>query len=165
MHRSSALQSSDFGFSGIIVKVISAIVILAVTWILAKVVKSPSKGLNKVEFLHRQGGSGDDLADSLASIASLVIWLFGLIAVLNVFALTQVVGPMQNLLAGLLGAIPKILAAGLILFIGFVLAKIVRELVVTALQAADVDRFSARLSGNTAKSTDRDQVTASRCPA
>ncbi|MBO1756504.1 mechanosensitive ion channel [Allobranchiibius sp. CTAmp26] len=154
MHQSSALQLSDFGFSGIITKVVSAIVILAVTWILAKVVKSLlSKGLNKVQFLHRQAGNGQDLADSLASIASLVIWLFGLIAVLNVFALTQVVSPLQNMLSGLLGAIPKIVAAGFILFIGVLVAKIVRELVVTALQAANVDRYSARLSGSGSATT------------
>ena len=165
MRQSSAIQLSDFGFSGIITKVISAIVILAVTWILAKVVKSLlSKGLNKVKVLHRQAGSGEDLADSLASIASLVIWLFGLIAVLNVFALTQVVSPLQNLLSGVLGAIPKIIAAGLILFIGFVLAKIVRELVVTALQAANVDRHASRLSGNDSAASTQDGAASSDSP-
>ncbi|MBO1756229.1 mechanosensitive ion channel [Allobranchiibius sp. CTAmp26] len=151
MNQSSALQLSDFGWSGIITKVVSAIIILVVTWFVAKLVKSLlTKFLGKLEFLHRQAGSGDNLAESLASIASLIIWLFGLMAVLNLFALTQVLGPMQNLLSGVLGAIPKIVAAGLILFIGFVLAKIVRELVVTALQAANVDERLARVGGNKA---------------
>ncbi|AKU18548.1 membrane protein [Luteipulveratus mongoliensis] len=128
------------------VKVVSAVVILIVTWILAKVVKNLlSKVLQKVSFLNRQT-DGETLAASLGSIGSLVIWLFGLVAVLNVFKLNEAVTPIQGMLDDVLGAIPNILAAGLIFFIGFVLAKIVRDLVVTALQAANVDRFADKLN-------------------
>ncbi|KNX38799.1 hypothetical protein VV01_19305 [Luteipulveratus halotolerans] len=123
-----------------------AVIILVVTWILAKIVKSLlSKVLSKVSFLNKQT-DGPPLAQSLGSIGSLVVWLFGLIAVLNLFKLNGAVTPIQGMLNDILGALPKILAAGLIFFIGFVLAKIVRELVVTALQAARVDRFADKLN-------------------
>ncbi|MDF8265204.1 mechanosensitive ion channel [Luteipulveratus flavus] len=147
------MSTDDFDWSGMTVKVVSAIVILLVTWILAKIVKSLlSKLLLKVKFLNRET-DGQTLASSLGSIGSLLVWLFGLIAILNLFALNGAVSPIQGMLGSILGALPRVLAAGLILFIGYVLAKIVRELAVTALQAANVDRFAERLNQRPAGET------------
>ena len=140
------MSTDDFDWSGMITNAAYAVVILIVTWILAKIVKSLlTKVLSKVSFLNKQT-DGPPLATSLGSIGSLVVWLFGLIAILNLFKLNGAVTPIQGMLDDILGALPKILAAGLIFFIGFVLAKIVRELVVTALQAARVDRFADKLN-------------------
>lgn len=100
----------------------------------------------KVKVLNRPDGTGDSLGSSLSSIIGLVIWVFGLMAVLNLFRLNQVTAPLQNMLSTLLHALPQILGAAIVLFIGFVLAKIVREVVVTALQAANVDRFAEKFS-------------------
>ena len=142
------MNLNDFPWSTMIVKVIAAIIIFVVTAIVAKFLKRVlTKQLARIRVLDRQSGSGDTLAASLGSIASLVIWLFGLMAILNLFELTQVLTPMQGLLTGILAALPNIIGAGLVLFIGVVLAKIVRELVITALQAANVDRHLAKLGG------------------
>lgn len=143
------MQLSDFHWSDIITKVVAAIVILVITWILAKFAKKIlAKQLTKVKALNRQDGSGDSLAVSLASIVSLVIWVFGLMAVLNLFRLTQVTAPLGDMLSTLLHALPQILGAAMVMFIGFVLAKVARELVVTALQAANVDRFADKLGSS-----------------
>lgn len=73
---------------------IAAIVILIVTAIIAKVVKNlASKHLVKVKALNRNGGGGNSLAESIGSIASLVIWILGLMAVLNLFPGTGVDRP------------------------------------------------------------------------
>lgn len=139
------MNPSDFHWSDMITKVVSALIILVITALIAKLVKKIlSRGLLRVTALQRNTDSGDSLAGSLGSIAALIVWLFGLMAILNLFALTQVVAPIQGLLGGVLGALPKILAAGVVLFIGFVFAKIARELVVTALQAANADRLLER---------------------
>lgn len=150
------MSLSDFNLSNIIVKVLAAIVILIVTAIIAKVVKGlASKHLVKVKALNRNGGGGSNLAESIGSIASLVIWILGLMAVLNLFQLTGVLTPLQQMLGTLLGALPNVIGAGLVLFIGIVLAKIVRSLVVTALEAANVDQRMAKLGGAANRAQDR----------
>lgn len=155
------MNLSDFNFSSIIVKVLAAIVILVVTAIIAKVVKNlASKHLIKIKALNRNGGGGNSLATSIGSIISMVIWIFGLMAVLNLFQLTGVLAPLQNMLSSLLGALPNLIGAGLVLFIGVVLAKIVRSLVVTALEAANIDRYASKLGGGANRVSDEAGVPA-----
>lgn len=137
-----------------ITKVIAAIVILVITAVISKIVKKVlSKALLKVKALHRPGGEGENLADSLGTIASLLIWLFGLMAVLNLFQLTSVMTPLQGMLNTFLGALPHIIGAALVFFVGFVLAKIAREIITTALQAAGIDRHLAKFTNNSAATT------------
>src|SRR5699024_11824455 len=73
---------------GMAQKVGIAIVIIIVTWILAQVVKwAIGKLVGRLSFLQRQGSDGNSLGESLGRVGSLLVWLFGLIAVLQVFAL------------------------------------------------------------------------------
>lgn len=149
------MKLEDFHWSDMIVKVVAAIVILVVTAFVAKLLKKIlSKQLGKISALQRHSDNGDSLAESLGSIAALIVWLFGLMAVLNLFQLTSVVTPLQGMLGTMLGAIPRVIGAGLVLYIGFMLAKIVRDLLVTALQAANVDRFADRLSSSVSSQVD-----------
>lgn len=147
------MKLDDFDWPTIITQVVGAALILVVTWILAKVIrKAITVALGKVKFFERQAGSGDDLAASLGTIGSLVVWLFGLIAILNLFGLTQTVAPIQDLLSSVLAALPGVIGAGVIFFVGLVLARIVKELVTVALQTAGADSWLS--SAASAASTD-----------
>ncbi len=133
-------------------KVVWVVVILLVTWALAKAAKwAFAKLVDNVSFLQRNTGSGQSLGASLGKIVSLLIWLFGLIAVLNVLDLDVVAGPINSLLENVVSYIPRIVGAGLILFVGIKIAGIVRDIVVTALQTVDFDKWlmrgEAELSG------------------
>src|SRR5699024_5795897 len=77
-------------------------------------------------------------------IAGLIIWLLGLIAVLQLFELDQVLTPLQGLLDGIFGFLPNIIGAGFIFFIGFVFAKIAKQLIQTALGAVDLTKLTAK---------------------
>ena len=159
------MKLSDFNWSDMITKVVAAIIILVITAVIARVLKKVlTRQLSKVKVLQRGDDGGDTLAMSLGTIASLIVWLLGLMAVINLFALTQVIAPLQDLLGGILGALPKILGAGILMFIGFVLAKIARELVVTALQAAKADRFLERLERRASAATETATGTATGTP-
>ncbi|WP_229119903.1 mechanosensitive ion channel [Enemella evansiae] len=138
---------NNFDWSGIAVKAGAAIVILIITWILARVVKSLlSKLLGRVKVLQRSGGGNHSLAESLGNVGSLIVWLLGLTAILNLFELTQVLGPIQSLLAGVLGALPRVLGAAVIFIVGVMLARVVRELVTAALRGTRVDERLQSLS-------------------
>lgn len=138
---------SNYDWAGMAQKVVIALIILLATWILARVVKwAIGKLVSKIGALQRQGSDGQSLGDSIGQIASLLVWLFGLVAVLQVFALREVLTPIQGMLDTVLQYVPNIIGAGFVFFIGFVIAKIVRQLVVTALNAMDLDTLIQRVS-------------------
>lgn len=145
---------NDYDWADIALKVAYAIVILLITWALARAVKwAFAKAVGRIGFLQRSGSDGKSLGEALGQIAALVVWLFGLVAVLQVFELDQVLAPIQDLLGGLLEFLPNIIAAGFVFVVGALIAKIVRELILTALGAVDIDRMLHRGRAGVASAT------------
>lgn len=146
--------ASDWGL-----KIVSAILIWIVTWLVAKAVKwAFAKLVNSISFLQRDTGGGESVGDSLSRIASLLVWLFGWIAILTVFELDAVTEPLQALLDNVMGFIPNIVGAGIIFFVGSIVAKIVRDLVTTAMQTVNLDKWANKagadeVTGNSAISS------------
>ncbi|GAA1859221.1 hypothetical protein GCM10009715_03400 [Paeniglutamicibacter psychrophenolicus] len=139
------MNMESFDWAGTAQKVAIAVIILLVTWLLAKLVKwGIGKLVGRVKGLQRQGNDGQQLGESLGKIAALIIWLFGLVAILQVFALSEVLAPVQDLLGKVMAFVPNLIGAGIIFFIGYMIAKIVRQLVTTALGAVDFSRLTAR---------------------
>lgn len=66
-------------------------------------------------------------------------------AVLGALNLQGLLAPVQGILNEFLGFLPNLLAAGLIGFIGWCVARIVRQIVTSLLAAAGGDRLSDRL--------------------
>ncbi len=122
-----------------------ALVILIATWALAKAAKwAFAKLVDNVSFFQRNTGSGKSLGESLGSIVSLLIWLFGLLGILQVFELGGVMSPVQTLLNSIMGFVPNLVGAGLLFFVGLMIAKIVRDITITALQTVDFDKWANR---------------------
>ncbi len=122
---------------------VTALIILIVTWVLAKVAKWVfARLVDKIGFLQRASGSGESIGQSMGKIVSLLIWLFGLLAILNVFKLESVVAPVQTLLNNVMDFIPNIVGAALIFFVGAMVARIVKQLVETALSTVNFDKWA-----------------------
>jgi hypothetical protein len=140
-------------------KVGLAVLVLIVTWALAKGAKwAFAKLVDNVAFFRRATGSGASLGESLGKIVGLLIWLFGLLVILTVLGLGNVAGPIDTLLDNVMAFLPRLVGAGLIFFIGLMVAKIVRDLIVTALRTIDFDKWANRggvdtMTGNSAIST------------
>lgn len=140
------MNMESFDWAGMAQKVVIAVIILLVTWLLAKIVKwAIGKLVGRVKGLQRQGNDGAQVGESLGKVAALIIWLFGLVAILQVFALSEVLAPVQDLLGKVMGFIPNLIGAGIIFFIGYMIAKIVRQLVTTALGAVDFGKLTSKL--------------------
>ncbi|MDD5392247.1 MAG: mechanosensitive ion channel [Thiothrix sp.] len=109
------------------------LLILVVGLIVVSLISSLFKRLLKrVGFLDRT-----NLAAPLASLVKALLTIFVLIAVLQHFGLTGVLAPLKNMLNKFLAAIPNIIGAGVIGYAGWVIAKIVAELVGIALHKVD----------------------------
>ncbi len=126
-------------------KAIQAILILIVVWLLARAAKwAFAKLVDNVRFFQQGTGSGSSLGESLGKIVALLIWLFGLIAILDVFELATVAGPINSLLQNVVAFLPNLVGAGLIFFIGMMVARIIRDLIVTALSTVNFDKWANR---------------------
>lgn len=132
-------------------KVLAAIVILVVTWIIAKIVAwAFAKLTSKIPVLQKAGSDGDSIGKSLGSVAALLVWLFGLIALLDLFELSSVLTPIQGLLDRVMGFLPNLIGAVFVFIVGALVAKVVRQLVETALGAVPFDKWigsGSKLSG------------------
>ena len=159
------LSTGSIDWLSIGMKVLIAIVLLLVTWLIAWIVRWVfARLVGRIGFLRRQGADGAQVGESIGRIASLLVWLLGLIAVLQVFSLTQVLAPLQGLVDGVLGYLPNIIGAGVVFFIGFVLAKIARQLVVTALGTVDFSRLGHRIRTSADSATGTADASAATAP-
>jgi hypothetical protein len=131
-----------------------ALVILLVTWLLARAAHwAFAKLVDRIAFLRRGTSSGQTVGQSLGRVVGLLIWLVGILAILQVFNLGGVLAPVQGMLDSILRFVPRLIGAGLIFFVGLVLARIVRDLVVTGLQTVDLDKWVSRGGIDTATGT------------
>lgn len=144
----------DIDWAGLLGTALGAIAILVVTWLVAMIVKSLFTKLSRrIPALQRAGNDGESVGATLGSIGSLVVWLLGLTAVLSLLGLNQVLGPIQSLLDGVLGFLPNLIGAGVVFFVGALLAKVVRQLVQTALGALPINSWLKKAGATTSSVT------------
>ena len=128
-------------------RVLIAILIIIATWIAARAVKwALQKTVDKSPTLqrHHHGAPGESVGHQLGTIAQLIVWLVGIMAALQFLGIGQILAPINTLTLQIFGFLPKLLGAGLIFFIGLIVARIVRKIVETTLNVANVDGLLAR---------------------
>lgn len=137
----------NIDWASMLQKVAIALVILIITWLLARIVRwAAGKLVSRVKFLQKQGNDGEQIGQSLGKVAGLIVWLFGLVAILQVFSLSEVLSPVQGLLGGVMAFIPNLIGAGFIFFVGYVIANIVRQLLNTGLGTVDFSGLVRKLT-------------------
>ena len=137
-------------------KIFFALIILGITWALAKAAKwTFAKMVDQIPFLQRGTSSGESVGMALGKIVSLLVWLLGLLAVLQQLGFDSVITPVQGLLTNFIGYLDNVVFAAAIFFIGSMIAGIARDLVETALGAVDFDKWANKggveaITGNNA---------------
>jgi len=127
-------------------RLLIAIAILVVTYFIAKTVRwGLVKGMGKLTFLERSAaGQRQSLGESIGILGYWLVWLIGLLVALQPLGLTQALGPINALTAEVTTYLPRIIGAGIILFVGVLIARIVRTIVETALGAVNWRKWCAR---------------------
>jgi hypothetical protein len=139
-------------------KILIAILILVVTWAVARAVKwMIQKAIDKTPALrrHMTGAPDETVGHQLGTIAKLIIWLVGIMAALQFLGFAQILAPINELVNEIFAFLPRLVGAGLIFFIGLIVARIVRQLVETVLVAANVDGLLARIGVGSSEGTVR----------
>lgn len=130
-------------------RVLGAVLIVLAAWVGARVARAVVlRLLRMVRLEERLGTQG--LASSLAMVASSLVWLLALPALLSTLQLEGLLGPVNTMMAKLLGFLPNLIGAVVVLGVGVFAARIVRQLVSGALVAAGSERLAAKLGLGTA---------------
>jgi hypothetical protein len=139
-------------------KILIAVLILVATWIVARAVKwALQKAVDRTPALrkHVTGPSDETVGHQIGTIAKLIIWLVGIMAALQFLGFPQILAPINELVNEIFAFLPHLIAAGLIFFVGLVLARIVQRLIETVLIAANVDGLLARVGIGSTEGTVR----------
>jgi hypothetical protein len=88
---------------------------------------------------------GISLATTLGDVVYWLVFLLFLPGILNTLDLGGILAPVQVMLAQVFAYLPNIVAAGLILVVGWFVARIVRRIVTGLLAAVGVDRLGERV--------------------
>src|SRR3982751_1995150 len=139
-------------------KILIAVLILVATWAVARAVKWViQRAIDRIPALKRHitGGPDETVGHQLGTIAKLIIWLVGIMAALQFLGFAQILAPINELVTEIFAFLPRLIGAGLIFFVGLIVARIVRQLVETVLVAANVDGLLARIGIGSSEGTMR----------
>lgn len=122
--------------------VLGAMVVFIVGWLIAVVIrKVVHRLMKKTEWDERL--LGNTIVDTNKFVANLVYYLFMvvlLLIVLEMMGLSHVLDPIKHMLTEFFGFIPNVVAAGAIVFLGYVIALFVSNLVKMA--GSFIDRLA-----------------------
>ncbi len=138
---------------GYLPQLASALILLLVAWLVATIVKVlVSRGATMLKLddrLSSQGALQDEetmsVSDSIASAAYWLVFLFFLPPILNSLRMNGLVGPMEDMISKIMDFIPNIFGAAIILLVGWFIARIVRQIVVSLLVVAGVNKLGDRI--------------------
>jgi len=97
---------------------------------------------------HQAGLEEEERIPLTQTLTNAVYWLVFLLflpGVLNALALQGLLEPIQGMISKILGFLPNIFAAGVILVIGWLIARVVQRIVSNLLAAAGADRLSEQM--------------------
>ena len=129
--------------------VIGLLILIVGLFIVKLLTGAATRGLKKVDFLHRVDAAGKETSfvPPIASLFKAILTILVLMAVLQHFGLTDVLAPLRDMVREFMSAVPNIIGAGVIGYAGWIIAKIVADLVGMALGKVD-EQLAARTGNN-----------------
>src|SRR5438105_4086412 len=127
---------------------VAAVVILIVGWLVALLIsRAVAAALRRTRLDARLAGlmGGGTPLDVAAVAQTVIFWLLFLPAILDALNLGGLLAPVVGMLDKAIGYLPNIVAAAVILLVGWFVAGIVRRIVTNLLAAAGLDRLADRV--------------------
>ncbi|HEY8884268.1 MAG TPA: mechanosensitive ion channel [Chloroflexota bacterium] len=133
--------------ANVVSRVIGAVLILIIGWIIARIISGIVRGvlrrLNANNRINRATpgttGGGIDVEGLVGGAVYWLILLFAIVSALDLLSLTIITSPLTAFLSLVLLWIPRIIAAAILIVIAWIVARIVRTLVVEALRSSGLE--------------------------
>jgi len=141
--------------SGALPGILGALAILVVGWIVATALAAATRGLLRrtqldervAGWLGAERAARDGVAEPASKGVFFVVALVSVVGALQVLGLTLVTEPINGFLDEVVGFLPRLLGARLLLLAAWILARMARALVSGALSRAGVDRRMEEAAG------------------
>ena len=133
-------------------RIIAALIILGIGWLIARAAKwGVAKLVNRTPLAHHANAPGMDerhpatIGAQVGDAAYWVVLLIALFLATQPLGLAGATGPLGDMLQGFGQAVPRIIGAGLIFFLGYVLAKVAKKAVEAVITASHVEKLSSHV--------------------
>lgn len=123
---------------------LAAVGIAVATWLGARLVRAALLRLMNARGVDDKLQS-PGFSASMATIAVGLVWLFALPALLGTLGLDGLLAPVNAMMSRLLGFVPNLMGAAVVLGVGVLVGQIIRQVVTGLLVAAGSERFAERL--------------------
>ena len=131
-------------------RVLYALVLAIIAWFVARILRAiVTRVLSRVGVDKRvsepAGVAPAPISSAIGEAVYWLVWLLFLPAILGVLGLTGFLAPVEAMMTSLLGVLPQLLAAAVIIIVGLFAARILQRIVTSALQAFGLDALSERV--------------------
>lgn len=141
---SGAWQSVAGAVGPYVPRAVGALSILLIAWVGARVARAVLLRLaTSARFDERVHSPG--LSATLANVGYWLVWLIALPALLGALEMQGLLVPVNAMLTRLLSFVPNLMGSAIVFGIGFLMARIVRELIVGLLTAAGSEKLASKL--------------------
>ncbi|HZJ83359.1 MAG TPA: mechanosensitive ion channel, partial [Clostridia bacterium] len=149
--------------------ILKAILFFLIAWGVASLVRFlVIQGLGKIRFKRTLEQEGVDTnkesrIKNIAQLSYLLVFVLFVPSILDALNMESISIPISNMMQNLLAFVPNILGAIIILFIGFFVAKIVRDIAYGFMSTLNVDKWYDKLAvDSTTELTVENQTTLSK---
>lgn len=132
---------------GYLPHLLAGLVLALVAWLIATVLRAAVSKALKMTSIDDKLSAAAGMSPMSGQVGNVLFWLVMLLflpSILGAFRLEGTLGPVQSMLVSALDMLPNIFGAAVIGFVGYVVARVLRGLVVNLLAAAGVDAMSER---------------------
>ena len=140
----SAWQAVASGLGPYTPRFIGALVLGVATWVVARVLRALVRRFGVARSLDERIKS-PGITGHLSDTAYWLVWLLALPALLGALQMEGLLTPVQAMVTRLLGFLPNLLGAAVVFGVGFLAARIVRQVITGVLTVAGSERLAARL--------------------
>jgi hypothetical protein len=140
----SVLQSLWSGLGPYAPRLIGAVILVVATWVVARVLRSMVLRLGAARQIDVRIKS-PGITEQLGEIAFWLVWLLALPALLGALQMEGLLTPVQAMVTRMLGFLPNLFGAAVVFGVGFLAARIVRQVITGVLTVAGSERLASRL--------------------
>ena len=125
-------------------------VVIFIAWLVATILRAIVRGFLESTKMDKRVGEAADLkewplARAIGEVVYWLVWLIFLPIIFAAFGLEALIAPVMNLLGQLLGWIPNLIVAALIVIVGWFIARIVQRIATSFFAALGADKLADRV--------------------
>ena len=129
---------------------IAGSVVIFIAWLVATILRAIVRGFMEATKMDKRLGDAADLKDwplarAVGEVVYWLVWLLFLPIIFAALGLTALIVPVMDLLSQLLGWIPNLIVAALIVIVGWFIARIVQRIAASFFAALGTDKLSDRI--------------------